>query len=164
MSEPNVGVRIAVPGGAPDADPVHALRDLVVAATRYRSALAADLALGVNELTALEYLQRAEHTPKELVELVGLSSGSITGLLDRLEAAGFITRRRHPTDRRSLIITSTPAGRHAIGWVEDHTAAALAAGLAGTAVAPGDLATALTSTAAALSRDVAARTSQAPTR
>src|SRR5690349_11558196 len=117
--------------GVAAADPVPALRDLVVAANRYRNALAGDLGLGVNELTALEYLQRSEHTPKELVELVGLSSGSITGLLDRLEAAGFITRRRHPTDRRSLIITSTPAGRHAIGWVEDHTAVALSTGIAG---------------------------------
>ena len=37
---------------------------------------------------------------------------SITNLVDKLEAQGFIERRRHPTDRRTTLATITPAGRH----------------------------------------------------
>jgi len=36
------------------------------------------------------------------------------GLLDRLEAKGYLTRQRHPDDRRSLVIELTERGRDLI--------------------------------------------------
>lgn len=43
-------------------------------------------------------------TPTELAEATGLTTGAITGVLDRLEKAGFVKRERSERDRRSLTI------------------------------------------------------------
>jgi MarR family transcriptional regulator, organic hydroperoxide resistance regulator len=40
-----------------------------------------------------------------------LDSATLTGILDRLEAAGFIERRPNPTDRRSIRVFLTEKGR-----------------------------------------------------
>ena len=42
---------------------------------------------------------------------LGLDSGTLTPLLKRLEAAGFVTRTRDTTDERQVLIALTPAGR-----------------------------------------------------
>ena len=39
-----------------------------------------------------------------------LSSGGMTNRIDRLEAAGLIERRKHPTDRRGVLVALTPSG------------------------------------------------------
>jgi DNA-binding MarR family transcriptional regulator len=43
-------------------------------------------------------------TPTELSQQTGLTSGSVTGVLDRLERLNFIRRDRHPTDRRKVVV------------------------------------------------------------
>lgn len=43
-------------------------------------------------------------SPKDVIAYLGLTSGSGTALLDRLEAAGFIKRIPNPDDRRSVLI------------------------------------------------------------
>jgi DNA-binding PadR family transcriptional regulator len=43
-----------------------------------------------------------------LAELTGLSTGAITGVLDRLEVAGFVTRTEDPNDRRRVLVRYTP--------------------------------------------------------
>jgi DNA-binding MarR family transcriptional regulator len=45
---------------------------------------------------------------------LGIASASVTALLDRLELAGLTRRERHPSDRRSVLVVLTPAGRVAI--------------------------------------------------
>ncbi|MEY4578638.1 MAG: hypothetical protein RL701_3341 [Pseudomonadota bacterium] len=47
-------------------------------------------------------------TPGQLAELTGLSTGAITGVLDRLERAGFVVRQPDPEDRRRTIVRLTP--------------------------------------------------------
>jgi DNA-binding MarR family transcriptional regulator len=47
-------------------------------------------------------------TPGRLAELTGLSSGAITGVLDRLERAGFVEREGDPDDRRRTLVRLTP--------------------------------------------------------
>jgi DNA-binding MarR family transcriptional regulator len=44
-------------------------------------------------------------TPSELAHHSGLTSGTVTGVLDRLEQLGFVHRQRHPTDRRKVVVT-----------------------------------------------------------
>src|SRR5690606_25788473 len=44
-------------------------------------------------------------TPTELARHTGLSSGSTTAMLDRLEKKNFIQRTPHPTDRRGVLIS-----------------------------------------------------------
>jgi DNA-binding MarR family transcriptional regulator len=43
-------------------------------------------------------------TPGRLAELSGLTSGTVTGVIDRLERAGFAQRERDPGDRRKVIV------------------------------------------------------------
>lgn len=48
---------------------------------------------------------------KELAEHLGVTTGSLTVMVDRLEQNGFLTRRPHESDRRSLLVTLTDKGR-----------------------------------------------------
>lgn len=43
-------------------------------------------------------------TPGRLAELTGLTSGTVTGVVDRLEKAGFVERDRDAGDRRKVIV------------------------------------------------------------
>ena len=49
-----------------------------------------------------------EITPSRLAELTGLTSGAITGVLDRLERRGFVRREADPTDRRRVVVRVDP--------------------------------------------------------
>lgn len=49
-------------------------------------------------------------SPYELAEIAGVTRGTITGLLDKLEATGYIRRDKHPKDRRRLIISLSDTG------------------------------------------------------
>jgi len=50
---------------------------------------------------------------RALSEAVGVSPRTITGLVDALEADGWLERRAHPSDRRATIVAITPAGQAA---------------------------------------------------
>ena len=49
-------------------------------------------------------------TMSDLSQLIGVDNSTLTGLVDRLEKAGFVVRQASPTDRRSLLIQVTPEG------------------------------------------------------
>lgn len=53
-------------------------------------------------------------TPTALYEAAMLSSGGMTNRIDRLETAGLIERRKHPTDRRGVLVALTSEGRELI--------------------------------------------------
>ena len=53
---------------------------------------------------------RGPISPSELGERLIVTRATVTGLLDSLEARGFVRRSAHATDRRSLIVEITPAG------------------------------------------------------
>jgi DNA-binding MarR family transcriptional regulator len=77
----------------------------------HNAAVAARLGLGVNDLQVLGLIQRAGRiTPGELARSTGLSTGSITGVTDRLVAAGYATRTRDDADRRKVYLEADPAG------------------------------------------------------
>ncbi len=48
-------------------------------------------------------------TPGRLAELTGLSTGAITGVIDRLEDAGLLVRAHDPGDRRRVLLRLTHA-------------------------------------------------------
>lgn len=54
--------------------------------------------------------QEDEITSSELGKRTGLDSATLTGILDRLETAGLIERRRHPDDRRAIQVCLTDKG------------------------------------------------------
>lgn len=47
-------------------------------------------------------------TAGRLAELTGLTTGAITGVVDRLERAGFVRRERDESDRRKVFIVPVP--------------------------------------------------------
>ena len=49
-------------------------------------------------------------SPKLLGELLRFDSATLTGLIDRLERAGFVARERNPEDRRAIRVCLTKKG------------------------------------------------------
>jgi DNA-binding MarR family transcriptional regulator len=47
-------------------------------------------------------------TAGRLAELTGLTTGAITGVVDRLERSGFVRRERDANDRRRVIVHLVP--------------------------------------------------------
>jgi DNA-binding MarR family transcriptional regulator len=74
-------------------------------------AIAEKLGLNVIDLRCLRVAADAtEPTAGHLAKITGLTTGTITGLLDRLERARFIRRERDPEDRRKVIVRVLPSG------------------------------------------------------
>jgi len=83
------------------------LRPLMRAAHEADQAMARRLGLGVTDVQALDHLLAAPMGPGELGARLGLRPASATALVDRLEAAGHVERRRHPEDRRRQVVVPT---------------------------------------------------------
>ena len=54
--------------------------------------------------------QRGTSTQRVLADALRVSPRNITGLVDGLEASGFVVRRPHPTDRRATLVAFTDEG------------------------------------------------------
>ena len=71
--------------------------------------MAASLGINATDLRSLELIgSEPEMTPSRLAELSGLTSGAVTGILDRLEQAGFVRREPDATDRRRILVRVDP--------------------------------------------------------
>ena len=73
-------------------------------------ALAAErLGIGLTDLTCLDLVEsNGGLTAGRLAELSGLTTGAVTGVLDRLERAGLVVRTRDEADRRKVNVAVTP--------------------------------------------------------
>ena len=90
------------------------------AGTRYWAGRVAPFGITAAQGMVLNFLGREDElTSRELSRRTSLDSATITGILDRLEAAGFIERRPHPEDRRAILICLTSAGRKIAGELYD---------------------------------------------
>jgi DNA-binding MarR family transcriptional regulator len=67
------------------------------------------LNLNRTDLRCLDLLlQHGPSAPSRLSVELGLTTGSVTAMLDRMEKAGYITRTPDPSDRRKVIVQATP--------------------------------------------------------
>lgn len=57
---------------------------------------------------------------RALSQALGISPRTVTGLVDALEADGWVTRSPHPADRRATIISLTPAAENALVRLREH--------------------------------------------
>ncbi|HMK98530.1 MAG TPA: MarR family transcriptional regulator [Acidimicrobiales bacterium] len=72
---------------------------------RMRAALARHAGISATDLDALEHLEAdGPLTQRDLGERLSITSGAVTMLVDRLEAACWVVRRPHPDDRRYTLI------------------------------------------------------------
>jgi DNA-binding MarR family transcriptional regulator len=80
-----------------------------LARDRMRAALARAAGISETDLDALEHLEAdGPLTQRELGERLSITSGAVTMLVDRLQAAGWVRRGPHPTDRRYVMLELTP--------------------------------------------------------
>jgi DNA-binding MarR family transcriptional regulator len=80
-------------------------RELSTAVVLFHQAVADTLGLSATEWKCIDVLVRSgPTTAKQLAELAGLTTGGVTGVVDRLERAGYVRREANPKDRRSVII------------------------------------------------------------
>ena len=76
----------------------------------FDDALAEHLGLNPTDLRCLELvIADPGLTPSRLAELAGITTGAVTGVVDRLERRGYVTRQPDPADRRSVTIAPVPA-------------------------------------------------------
>ncbi len=82
---------------------------LIASAVIYNHQVAGRLGLGASDAQFLTLLQfHGPLTPGRLADLSGLSTGTVTGVIDRLEQAGFARRERDPSDRRKVFVSLVP--------------------------------------------------------
>ena len=61
---------------------------------------------------------------RALSVLLECTTRNVTGLVDALEAGGYVQRRPHPTDRRATLVDLTPRGTDAARRMEREASAA----------------------------------------
>lgn len=85
----------------------------------------ASLGLGLSDFAILEMLFHKGPLPVNTIgEKAGLTSGSVSIAVDRLEKRGLVERRNDPRDRRMRRVHLTRAGQRLIGPAfEEHAAA-----------------------------------------
>lgn len=85
---------------------------------RERRAVFADHGLEGWGFDVLAALRRSgppyELTPRDLLVQNLVTSGTMTNRIDRLEAAGLVSRRPQPEDRRSVLVHLSAAGRRRV--------------------------------------------------
>jgi DNA-binding MarR family transcriptional regulator len=87
-----------------------AMRDVSGVSVLHSEAVAARLDVGSSDLECLDSIvMRGPLTAGELARATGLTTGAITGVIDRLDRAGFAKREHDPTDRRKVLVRALPA-------------------------------------------------------
>lgn len=75
----------------------------------FNHAVNASLGLGASDSQFLTLLRtRGPMTPGQLAAATGLTSGTVTGVIDRLETAELVRRERVNDDRRKVLVVPRP--------------------------------------------------------
>ena len=87
-----------------------ALRAVSGQGVLYSQALAERLGINSTDLECLDLiLTRGPLTAGDLARASGLTTGAITGVVDRLGRAGFVRREADREDRRKVLVRALPA-------------------------------------------------------
>ncbi|MFF8288493.1 MarR family winged helix-turn-helix transcriptional regulator [Streptomyces sp. NPDC016309] len=94
-------------------------RRYMAAYALFNQALADHLGLHPTDVQCLSLLglETGPVTTGRVAELTGLTTGSATRLVDRLERAGYLTRERDVHDRRRVLVTTVPERMAELGAV-----------------------------------------------
>ncbi|MEU6094962.1 MarR family transcriptional regulator [Streptomyces sp. NPDC047079] len=87
-------------------------REFATAIVVFHEAVGRLLGLSAVERKCLDVLRRLGPVAAGTIgEHTGLTTGAVTGLMDRLEKAGYVQRARDPHDRRKVVVQLLPNER-----------------------------------------------------
>lgn len=80
-------------------------RENGISYTLFRNTIGKKLGLNTTDFEGLDLIfYRGVATPSELSAYTGLSSGSTTAMIDRLQKSGLVMRKDNPDDRRGTLV------------------------------------------------------------
>ena len=89
--------------------------------TIFSQTVAQQAGLSSSDHECLDFLNLENNvTAGRLAEVTGLTTGAITGVVDRLEKAGYVRRVRDVSDRRKVFIEVVPENIARIGRYYEH--------------------------------------------
>lgn len=85
------------------------MRELSAMTVMFHTKIAERMGVSATDEKCIDLIMRADGpvTAGRIAELSGLSTGAVTGVIDRLERAGFVRRVRDPHDRRKVLVEVT---------------------------------------------------------
>ena len=84
-------------------------REFSTAIVMFHEAVGRLMGLSAVERKCIDVLRRlGPVTAGTIGEHTGLTTGAVTGLMDRLEKAGYVRRERDPRDRRKVLVQLLP--------------------------------------------------------
>ncbi len=106
------------PAATPDQlNPVDGLAQLSFLVHGMLERLAAVHDVSIIQTRLLGVLRDRTPTMNQLATLLGLDKSSVTGLVDRAERRGLVTRAPSTTDRRAVLVNLTDEGRSLVAEV-----------------------------------------------
>jgi DNA-binding MarR family transcriptional regulator len=93
----------------------------------FHEGIARKLGLNATDTRCLDLIARSggvDVTAGDLGRATGLTTGAVTGILDRLEAAGLAERVRDPNDRRKVFVRPRPEAERRVAHLYSGLAAA----------------------------------------
>src|SRR5438270_11201985 len=94
----------------------HAMRRTSGLGAIFSQTVADSAGISSSDLECMDLLHlEGRVTAGRLAEITGLTTGAITGVVDRLEKAGYVCRERDETDRRKVFVSIVPDKTAKIG-------------------------------------------------
>jgi DNA-binding MarR family transcriptional regulator len=79
-------------------------RDFITAVVVFHELVGRRLGVSATDRKCLDLLSRGAVTAGELARFIGLTTGAVTGIIDRLVKAGYAERISDPDDRRRVLV------------------------------------------------------------
>src|SRR5438105_13746129 len=99
----------------------HAMRRTSGLGAIFSQTVADSAGISSSDLECLDFLNlEGRMTAGRLAEITGLTTGAITGVVDRLEQAGFVCRERDADHRRKVFIAPAPENIAKFGKLYEH--------------------------------------------
>jgi DNA-binding MarR family transcriptional regulator len=97
--------------GLRESDTLQLIMDLTDVSGLLPHAIARRTGLSESELHSLRHLLAGPLGPNDLARTLGVTSAASSGIVDRLESRGHVSRQAHPTDKRRTVVVISDAGR-----------------------------------------------------
>jgi DNA-binding MarR family transcriptional regulator len=105
----------------------HAMRRSSAQGVIFGQTIANRVGVSNSDMECLDFvILEGRVTAGRLAEVTGLTTGAITGVVDRLEEVGLVRRERDSDDRRKVFITTVSESTAKIGRFYEHLQRAMA--------------------------------------